>query len=108
MLFRVLAGGEKVRILEFDLDGGDVSGTIRGPILKVDKVWPMYAANDQKKAQKFLQGLRKKVKQVLYAWNISTFVDAIEKATTIERNMVSQGELRLGGNYKTKEKDKYK
>jgi len=67
----------------------------------------MYIADDQEKAQKFLQGLRKEVRQVLYAWNIRTYED-VEKATTTERNMVSQGELKLGGDAKVEDRNKDK
>ena len=45
---------------------------------------------------------------MLYAWNIFTYEDAVEKATTIERNMVSQGELKLGDNAKAEERNKDK
>ena len=56
---------------------------------KLLKYVPMYTSNDREKAHKFLQGLRKEVKQVLYAWNIHTYEEVVEKATTIKRNMVS-------------------
>ena len=103
-----MAGGEKARIFEFDSDGGSVNSTIRGPIFKADKVCADVMVDDQEKAQKFLQGLRNEVRQVLYAWNIRTYENVVEKATTIERNMVSQEELKLGGDAKVEDRNKDK
>ncbi|XP_052189975.1 uncharacterized protein LOC127799772 [Diospyros lotus] len=44
---------------------------------KLIKYVPMYTTDDFEKAHKFFQGLRKEVKQVLYAWNIRTFEDVM-------------------------------
>ncbi|XP_052197138.1 uncharacterized protein LOC127804292 [Diospyros lotus] len=68
----------------------------------------MYTTDDFEKAQKFFQGLRKEVKQVLYAWNIRTFEDAVEKAIIVRRNMMAQGELKLCGDSKREVESKDK
>ncbi|XP_052197381.1 uncharacterized protein LOC127804546 [Diospyros lotus] len=75
---------------------------------KLIKYVPMYTTDDLEKAQKFFQGLRKEVKQVLYAWNIRTFEDAVEKAITVERNMMAQGELKLHSDSKKEVESKDK
>ncbi|XP_052203150.1 uncharacterized protein LOC127808617 [Diospyros lotus] len=75
---------------------------------KLIKYVPMYTTDEFEKAQKFFQGLRKEVKQVLYAWNIRTFDDAVEKAITVERNMMAQGELKLRSDVKKEVESKDK
>ncbi|XP_052177522.1 uncharacterized protein LOC127791580 [Diospyros lotus] len=75
---------------------------------KLIKYVPMYTTDDFEKAQKFFQGLRKEVKQVLYTWNICTFEDAVKKAITVERNMIAQGELKLRSDSKKEVESKDK
>ncbi|XP_052182006.1 uncharacterized protein LOC127794794 [Diospyros lotus] len=75
---------------------------------KLIKYVPIYTINNFEKAQKFFQGLRKEVKQVLYAWNIRTFEDVVEKAIIVERNMMAQGERKLCSDLKKEVESKDK
>ncbi|XP_052177545.1 uncharacterized protein LOC127791600 [Diospyros lotus] len=70
---------------------------------------PMYEADEWKKAQKFVSGLKVGLQQAISSWNLDTYNEALDRALSTETNLLRVGLIRSdekkkdpnGGEYKS-------